>query len=435
VLLVMLSAALVVAVVPAGAAPLLLPAAGPALLLNLPSAALGYRRGPPARAGLAWSVVAAALAACSGGRPAPALIGALWAVFALAAVPAALVCRVGVFDGLRGAVLLSAGVIALLVGAALASADAAWGPAAAAGGLGVFAATLAVARILRSAVPDTAAAPDRRDADPRANATRRSRSVPRRMIRDGDFHLLAIYGLLRLSDLAREGIENSGSRNFADHIYRGRASGITLLGRAIDALLLSLPAARAFRRRCDGARDAMLSATRAFAAEPRVRVLAVPCGIPRDLMELAAAEPAAAARIDYVGMDLDPAALDAAEHAAGGCPVGSLARHCGDALAASDYPPGPFHAAVSTGLGEFLDDDALRRFYRNVFDALTPGGSFYTSASDCPPRVDRLLRAFELHTHYRSAEQLEALLRELPWSQVHVRRDPTGLQAFARAVK
>ena len=57
------------------------------------------------------------------------------------------------------------------------------------------------------------------------NRTRTSTSIPRKLLREGKLHLLPVYALMRTSDLAREGIENSGSFRFADHVYRNEASG------------------------------------------------------------------------------------------------------------------------------------------------------------------------------------------------------------------
>ena len=48
------------------------------------------------------------------------------------------------------------------------------------------------------------------------NRTRTSASIPRKLLREGKLHLLPVYALMRTSDLAREGIENSGSYRFAD---------------------------------------------------------------------------------------------------------------------------------------------------------------------------------------------------------------------------
>ena len=48
--------------------------------------------------------------------------------------------------------------------------------------------------------------------------TRVSTSIPGRLLRQGKLHLLPVYALMRTSDLAREGIANSGSDRFADHV-------------------------------------------------------------------------------------------------------------------------------------------------------------------------------------------------------------------------
>ena len=151
-------------------------------------------------------------------------------------------------------------------------------------------------------------------ATPRKNVTRRSRSIPRKLLSQRAFHLLPLYYLIRLSDLGREGIEHSGSFRFADHIYCGAPSGRTLLGRWIDAFLLALPAAQAFRRRCERAQHALRGVLESRAADARpLRVLAVPCGIPRDIIDLSrtlrAENPFLLSQIEYHGIDIDYRAL------------------------------------------------------------------------------------------------------------------------------
>src|SRR6476661_8845668 len=81
------------------------------------------------------------------------------------------------------------------------------------------------------------------------NRTRRSESIPRRLVSEGKFHLLPVYALLTTSDLAREGIRNSGSFRFADHIYRNEPSGRYGVGRVLDRVLLGLRGARSLRSR------------------------------------------------------------------------------------------------------------------------------------------------------------------------------------------
>lgn len=272
----------------------------------------------------------------------------------------------------------------------------------------------------------------------RVNETRRSASIARRLVREGAWHLLPLYGLLRLSDLGREGIERSGSFRFADHIYAGVPSGQTALGRWIDARLLAMPAARAFRRRCDGAQRSMrLALERGAALRRPVRILAVPCGIPRDLIELAAAlrrgSPQLLRLLDYRGMDIDPAAVALARTRASGCGAKPVAFHVGDALIAEDYPPGPFDLVISTGLGEFLDDGPLETFFACVRRVLAPGGVFYTSGTGRDPRSDALLRLAELEVHYRSGDALSVALRRARFRIVRTEVDPTGLQTFLTA--
>ncbi len=274
----------------------------------------------------------------------------------------------------------------------------------------------------------------------RNNYTRRSRSIPRKLLAQGSWHLLPVYFLLSLSDLGREGIHNSGSYRFADHVYVGRASGRTALGRLIDRRLLSLPAACAMRRRYQRARTELRGALDSFESSIRpLRVLGVPCGIPRDVHDLAATlraeDPALLRRIEYHGLDIDPCVLQAAAGFLQDSGIPVVRFHRGDALRASSYPPLRFHVVVSTGLGEFLTDDELRRFYRNVHAVLEDGGTFYTSATALDRRSEMLLRIAELKTHYRTREEMAAIFHELPWKRLSLDRDGTGLQTFVTAVK
>ena len=272
------------------------------------------------------------------------------------------------------------------------------------------------------------------------NLTRQSPSIARKLVREGALHLLPVYGLLRLSDLAREGIEHSGSYRFADHLYVGKPSGRTPLGRWLDARLLAMPAARAFRRRCDNAQAVVRQAleSRPEGAGP-LRVLAVPCGIPRDLVELsrslASTRPELLGRLEYHGMDLDPEVIDLATRLTRSCGLRSVRFGQGDAMSRADYPAGTFHVVLSTGLGEFLDDDELGTLFRHVYQALEPGGVFYTSASTRDRRSDVLLQMVELIARYRHADELERILRQLPWRALSLTRDVTGLQTFATAIR
>ena len=272
------------------------------------------------------------------------------------------------------------------------------------------------------------------------NFTRRSRSIPRKLLRQGALHLVPLYYLLKLSDLGREGIEHSGSFRFADHIYRGTPSGRTRVGRWIDARLLAMPAAQAFRRRHEHAQAAVRLALESCPAGTRpLRVLAVPCGIPRDMIDLAgrlrSENPALLSRIEYHGLDIDHQALAVASRSTAQCGLVSPHYHLGDALNHDDYPRLKFQVVTSTGLGEFLRDDELAEFYACVYDVMESGATFYTSATARDWRSDVFLEMAELVTIYRGHGELERILRGLPWTRLVLSHDPSGLQTFVTAVK
>jgi SAM-dependent methyltransferase len=282
------------------------------------------------------------------------------------------------------------------------------------------------------------------------NRTRRSESIPRRLVAEGKYHLLPIYALLTTSDLAREGIRNSGSFRFADHIYRNEASGRYGVGRVLDRVLLKLRGARSMRSRFFHSRREVLRAVREMADDALVRfrldaatkadqtvVVSVPCGIARDLLDVAETlwmiEPMLYKHVDFVGIDLDPEALDLSR---------ALTREhfkfdfrCVDALGPGALPK-DVDVIVSLGLGEFLSDEVLLDFYCRCHAALRGEGRFITSAMDRDRIADYLARELaELHTHYRSTEHLTELLKSAGFKKIRTSRDKVGLQTLAVAEK
>ena len=279
------------------------------------------------------------------------------------------------------------------------------------------------------------------------NRTRTSQSIPRKLLRSGKIHLLPVYALMRTSDLAREGIENSGSYQFADHIYRNEPSGRFGIGRALDAVLLRMRGARSMRNRFQHVQDEIVAAARALharsasdpvaAAQP-FRVLSVPCGIARDLVQVArrieAEFPDIYARTTFFGLDLDPVPLELSR---------ALARATedhfffaqGDALDVTTFPA-ELDVIASTGLGEFLDDELLVRFLTNCHDRLRRGGIFVTSAMQRDRIADYLMRQLaELYTHYRRGDQLIRWLHTAGFYEVSARQDEVGLQTLVVARK
>lgn len=271
-----------------------------------------------------------------------------------------------------------------------------------------------------------------------ANFTRRTADLAGKLWNDKHYGMLALYYLLRLSDLGREGIERSGSYRFADHIYANQARGRGLIGRALDRLLLSLPATCALRQRCAESTDAMHRAWSAHKtsrpAEP-FRILTVPCGLPRDVGDFADSVQARGPEWEYTGLDIDPEVLAAARDFLAHSAVRGAQWVEGNALNPDCFPSSEFHYIGSTGLGEFLDDVELIRFFANVHGRLASGGVFFTSATALEPRSDALLRGFELQTHYRSQSEIAALLETSSWRTIRYTHDPRGLQTFIYATK
>jgi protein-L-isoaspartate O-methyltransferase len=273
------------------------------------------------------------------------------------------------------------------------------------------------------------------------NRTRRSSSIPRALIRRGRVLDLPVYYLLRLSDLAREGLEHSGSHRFADHIYRGAPSGRGAIGTWLDARLLSLPAVRSFRSRYAAARDELAAFLIERLAQDRGRtlhVLSVPCGIPRELAEAAALVRRQLGdlppRVQFHGIDLDPAVLDEARSFAGPHGLRPFETHQGDALDHLAYV-GRFDFITCTGLAEFLDDDQVARLYGILFDALSAGGRLVTSGMRRRRLSDYLLRLAEIRTHYRGPADLERLIGRWPFREVRTRTDELGIQTILTAMK
>ncbi|HET6361131.1 MAG TPA: class I SAM-dependent methyltransferase family protein [Gemmatimonadota bacterium] len=269
------------------------------------------------------------------------------------------------------------------------------------------------------------------------NRTRTSPSIARRLLREGKLHLLPLYALTRTSDLAREGIENSGSYRFADHAYRARPSGRYLVGKFLDRVLLGLRGARSMRSRFLHAKAETLAAARRHPAGRPFRALSVPCGVARELVEVAATlraeDPGFLERATFFGMDLDPRPLDLSRELAAG--VTDLVLIEADAFDRAAYPS-ELDVVLSTGFGEFLSDEELTRFYAICRDALREGGVFVTSGMQRDRVADYLMRELaELEAHYRGPATLLRRLQDAGFSDVSARQDDVGLQTLLVARK
>ena len=273
------------------------------------------------------------------------------------------------------------------------------------------------------------------------NRTRRSRSIPLSLVRRGRILDIPLYYALRTSDLAREGLERSGSYAFADHIYRGVPSGRGPFGRWLDKRLLQMPAARAFRFRYVAARreiGAFLLERNATREGDAITILSVPCGIPRELAGAAADVRtrlgSLPAHIGLYGLDLDADVLEQARRFMADNDLQAFRTLEGDALDPAAYA-GTFDFITCTGLTEFLDDERARLLFRLLFDVLRPHGRLLTSGMRRRWTSDYLLTLGELRTHYRDADGLRRLLAPLAFRDIVTETDETGLQTVVIARK
>ena len=273
------------------------------------------------------------------------------------------------------------------------------------------------------------------------NRTRRSPSIPRRLLREGKFYLVPLYYLLLTSDLAREGIRNSGSYRFADHIYAGKPGGRYLVGYALDAIFLHMRPAKAFRARYLYAKEEVhkfVGGCEARSPCPPgsaqdIHIMAVPCGLARELFEAAQELKESGhplyEKIRWHGLDLDAELIERLNKRSGESGH-SMAFRCGDALDVGSYDR-EYDMLISLGFGEFLDDAWLLEFYRLARAHLKPGGVFVTSGMKRQRFSDYLLRNIgELHTFYRPASHLRRLAAQAGFDQIRTYQDATGLQTM-----
>lgn len=272
------------------------------------------------------------------------------------------------------------------------------------------------------------------------NKTRKSKSIPLKLLKNGKWYLVPLYYFLSLSDLAHEGFTHAGSYRFADHIYRAVPKGRYGVGKIIDSILLALPSARSFRNRHFHTRDKIMEKLQNLSHRESLSVLTVPSGIPRNLYEAAEVlknnYPTIHTKTVFHCLDLDHSLIHnlQREHKTKRR-THQFVFHTGDALQKKDYPE-RVDIVVSTGLGEFLSDEALLKFYKNCYDVLNQDGYFITSATDEHKLSDYLMRNIgELYAIYRSENKVKQLLKKIPFSHIEAHKDSIGLQTLIVAKK
>lgn len=268
------------------------------------------------------------------------------------------------------------------------------------------------------------------------NRTRVSKSIPLKLLLEGKPYLIPLYYLMLTSELANEGIRNSGSYKFADHIYRRRPKGKFIIGYLLDAILLNLKSAKSFRSRYLYSKEEIHRKINEHSfVEEHLNILAVPSGLARELFEVADElknnNHPHYQKIKFHGIDLDKSLVTYLNKRS------RQSKHninffLGDALSEDHYPKNQsYDIIISMGLTEFLNDDDTVKFYALAKRKLKKSGRLVTSGM-IPHRLsDYLLRNIgELHTYYRSKEQLEVLAKQAGFENIKMYQDTHKLQTM-----
>lgn len=255
------------------------------------------------------------------------------------------------------------------------------------------------------------------------NKTRKSHSIPRKLLREGKFYLLPIYYLLLTSELAREGIKNSGSYRFADHIYANKPKGKFIIGYLLDFIFLKLKSARSLRSRYIHAKEEIYNLILTTNHKNPIDILAVPSGLAREFFEVAhelkMANHPFYQRIRWHGIDLDHELVEIVTR------ENNHHKHKmffwqGDAFHEETYQKNQkYDMIISTGFVDFLNDQDTLCFYKITHTNLKSGGIFFTSGMRPHKLSEYLMKTFaELHTQYRSEESLKRLAHQAGFSTI-----------------
>ncbi|MEK6967683.1 MAG: class I SAM-dependent methyltransferase family protein [Nanoarchaeota archaeon] len=261
------------------------------------------------------------------------------------------------------------------------------------------------------------------------NKTRKTKSIPLKLLKCGKWHLIPLYFLFSTSYLASEGIKNGGSYKFADHVYNGKPKGRFLIGSVLDSIFLNMPSAKAMRFRYKRSKQELKRIIN-NSKKRRLDVLAIPSGLGREIFE--ANKEIGNDQINYHFIDLDKGLINklGADNT-----KNNFFFHSGDALDKKTYYKN-FDIIVSLGMVDFLDDRKTLLFYKIIKNKLNKGGFFISSGMREHKLTNYLLKNLgELNAVYRSTETLIKLSKRAGFRSVKTYEDKTGLQTMVIAKK
>jgi 2-polyprenyl-3-methyl-5-hydroxy-6-metoxy-1,4-benzoquinol methylase len=239
---------------------------------------------------------------------------------------------------------------------------------------------------------------------------------------------------LTTSFLAKEGIENSGSYMFADHIYAQSPKGRFLIGQILDNFLLHLPSATAMRFRYLKVKKELKKLIKNN-PDKELHILYVPTGVGREFFEIdeeIGHELKSPKKIHLHGLDLDEELVSRMKEKSKNTHM-NVSFNQGDAFQKKNYTR-KYDMIISTGFVDFLKKEEAETFFDYVYSALKPGGIFLTSGM-MPYRLSEyLMRQFaELRTSYRSEDDLIALAEKGGFLSHEIEQDEHKLQTVIMA--
>lgn len=266
------------------------------------------------------------------------------------------------------------------------------------------------------------------------NKTRKAKSIPKKLLKEGKFYLIPIYYCMLLSELAAEGIKNSGSYKFADHIYKNQPKGKFIIGFILDAILLRFPSATSLRSRYLFAKEEIHKHIKATNKNNnKIKILAAPSGLSRELFEVAdelkIKKHSLYTSIVWCHIDLDSSLIKYLEEKNKKSHKHEMEFIIGDLFHNSLKKKNQeYDMIICMGFTEFIDDQKVIEIFSTFKKMLKPNGKLVTSGMKAHRLSDYLLRNIgDLHTNYRSKETLEELARKSGFKQFNTYQDKNKL--------
>ena len=226
--------------------------------------------------------------------------------------------------------------------------------------------------------------------------------------------------LLRRSPFMEQCKQMPGGFRPLEIIYDNHPLGQTLVQQLADHFYLNGALCRGARIRLQQAVSWLRQEIEARAAhQETISILSLASGGARDIIQAVAGAPWRE-RVDYLGIDIDPDAVQYAREQARTAGLnGRIRFEVGNALRPPRAWEARFDIVYSLGLLDYLRDRTALRFINRVYDMLRPGGAFLFGMVTSNPNQ----RFFEDYLNwrmiYRSPDHILSLAKSSKFTQIH----------------